>query len=303
MANATGQAAVHAIAAVERFTGLSKDTLRVWERRYGFPTPARDANGERVYAQDQIERLRLIKRLMDLGHRPGRLVGRPLDELVAMGAPPAAKDLSPETAAFLEVLRAHDVERLRAHLAELVVRSGLEQFVLRTMPALNSAVGEAWARGELAIFEEHLYSHHVETVLRSAIGQMPTQRAGPCIVLTSLPGEPHALGLLMSEALFAIEGAACVALGTETPAPEVAEAARAHAAQIVALSFSAAYPGSKVQEVLAELRALLPQEIELWSGGEGTARARRLPPGIRAVTALEDGVALLRERIARERAA
>ena len=32
------------IAAVERDTGLSKDTLRVWERRYGFPSPGRDAN-------------------------------------------------------------------------------------------------------------------------------------------------------------------------------------------------------------------------------------------------------------------
>jgi DNA-binding transcriptional regulator YiaG len=37
------------IAAVERDTGLSKDTLRVWERRYGFPQPARDGAGERLY--------------------------------------------------------------------------------------------------------------------------------------------------------------------------------------------------------------------------------------------------------------
>ena len=35
------------IAGAERATGLSKDTLRVWERRYGFPTPHRDAAGER----------------------------------------------------------------------------------------------------------------------------------------------------------------------------------------------------------------------------------------------------------------
>ena len=47
------------IAAVERETGLSKDTLRVWERRYGFPTPARDGKGERVYSSAQLERLRL----------------------------------------------------------------------------------------------------------------------------------------------------------------------------------------------------------------------------------------------------
>ena len=37
------------IAAVERDVGLSKDVLRVWERRYGFPVPERDANGERLY--------------------------------------------------------------------------------------------------------------------------------------------------------------------------------------------------------------------------------------------------------------
>ncbi|MBV5332313.1 MerR family transcriptional regulator, partial [bacterium] len=61
------------IAAVERDTGLSKDVLRMWERRYGFPLPLRDPNGERSYPAEQVDRLRLIKRLMDQGHRPGKL--------------------------------------------------------------------------------------------------------------------------------------------------------------------------------------------------------------------------------------
>ncbi|MEY2631516.1 MAG: hypothetical protein RIR00_170, partial [Pseudomonadota bacterium] len=60
------------IAAVERDTGLSKDVLRMWERRYGFPVPDRDTNGERAYPSEQVERLRQIKRLMDQGHRPGK---------------------------------------------------------------------------------------------------------------------------------------------------------------------------------------------------------------------------------------
>ncbi len=37
------------ISAVERETGLSKDVLRIWERRYGFPHPGRDENAERQY--------------------------------------------------------------------------------------------------------------------------------------------------------------------------------------------------------------------------------------------------------------
>ncbi len=63
------------VGAVERETGLSADTLRVWERRYGFPQPLRDSGGRRRYPRAQVERLRQIKRLVDAGFRPGKLVG------------------------------------------------------------------------------------------------------------------------------------------------------------------------------------------------------------------------------------
>jgi len=53
--------------------------LRIWERRYGFPAPLRDAAGERVYPAEQVQRLRLLKRLLDSGHRPGRVVPADVD--------------------------------------------------------------------------------------------------------------------------------------------------------------------------------------------------------------------------------
>ena len=70
---------------MERDTGLSKDTLRMWERRYGFPEPLRDANGERVYPVGQVEKLQLIKRLMERGHRPGKIIPLAMEELLALG--------------------------------------------------------------------------------------------------------------------------------------------------------------------------------------------------------------------------
>src|SRR5512137_1994659 len=72
------------ISGVERETGLSKDVLRMWERRYGFPKPARDENGERQYAAAEVAKLRAIKRLMDIGMRPGRIVRCTQDELNAL---------------------------------------------------------------------------------------------------------------------------------------------------------------------------------------------------------------------------
>ena len=64
------QAVCYNIAAVERDTGLSKDTLRVWERRYGFPKPRRDQHDERLYSLPDLEKLRLLRLLIDYGHRP-----------------------------------------------------------------------------------------------------------------------------------------------------------------------------------------------------------------------------------------
>src|SRR5438034_3322680 len=72
------------ISAAERETGLSKDVLRMWERRYGFPKPGRDDNGERQYAVGEVAKLRAIKRLMDVGIRPGKIVRCTADELAAL---------------------------------------------------------------------------------------------------------------------------------------------------------------------------------------------------------------------------
>lgn len=41
--------------------GVGIDTLRIWERRYGFPVPGRDARGHRSYNRSQVEELRVVK--------------------------------------------------------------------------------------------------------------------------------------------------------------------------------------------------------------------------------------------------
>ncbi len=263
------------IGAVERDTGLAKDTLRVWERRYGFPQPLRDANGERLYPVEQVERLRLIKRLLDQGFRPGRLLAAGDEELAALAAAPAEAPAAPADAALREILervKANDVAGLRATLNQTMHRQGLQYFVLDTVPRLNEAVGEAWMRGEFQVFEEHLYTEQMQSLLRQAIAALPAGRGSPRVVLTTVPDEQHVLGLLMSECLLTLEGATCISLGTQTPLADLPKAAAAHAADIVALSFSAAFPVRQIVPLLDRLRALLPPETALWAGGAGCLR-------------------------------
>ncbi len=288
------------IAAVERDTGLSKDVLRVWERRYGFPVPDRDANGERLYPAEQVARLRLIKRLMDQGHRPGKLIAAPAEELTALAprrsrhvekTPPAdAKGLTE----LLTLIKQHDAAGYLQAMQQCLARQGLQRFVQDTVAPLTRQVGEAWEDGSVEVFEEHLFTELTKRLLRQAIAALPGGARSPRVLLTSLPDEPHILGLLMVEALFALEGAECIPLGTQMPLLEIGRAAEAHHADIVALSFSIAFPQRQIPGLLQQLRLVLPAGIELWAGGGGIARITP-PAGVRLLQTLDIAIDALAE--------
>jgi MerR family transcriptional regulator, light-induced transcriptional regulator len=288
------------IAAVERDTGLSKDTLRVWERRYGFPLPMRDAIGERSYPFDQVEKLRLVKRLLDAGHRPGRVVPMPpgdLDRLAATlgsaaarvrDAEPAAA-MAPELGPLLAAVQDNDVSRLRRLLAAALARMGLGRFVLELVAPLNVEVGEAWMQGRLEVFQEHLYTESMQVVLRNALhhlpGGAPDER--PRVVLATVSGEPHGLGLLMAEAMLALEGYQCVSLGVQTPVWDIVRAATALGADIVALGYTGCTNPNHVVDGLVELRTKLPPPIALWAGGSAPVLQRRVIEGVRVLATLD----------------
>jgi methanogenic corrinoid protein MtbC1 len=269
------------ISAVERDTGLGKDTLRVWERRYGFPQPTRDNHGERVYPAEQVDRLRLMKRLIDHGYRPGRLFAASEEEFTSLCNACAAKSVAEPgngeevVRHAIRLIKANDLPILRQALNQAMMRLGLQGFIIDIVAPLNQAVGEAWMSGEFQIFEEHLYTEQMKSLLRQAIGSLPPGVGGPRILLTTVPEEQHLLGLLMVEALLVLDGATCISLGTQTPLFDIQMAAVAHRADIVAVSFSAAFPARQVAPQVSQLRQLLPSEVELWVGGTG---AQRLAP-------------------------
>jgi len=291
------------IAAVERDTGLSKDTLRVWERRYGFPSPDRDELGERAYTLDQIEKLRLIKRLMDAGHRPGRVVPLPVAQLKALSDSTVAQAPQPDPALprgdlheYLALIRSHDALALRNALKLRMARFGVGRFVTEVLSPLNTAVGDAWIRGQMEIFEEHVYTQIVEVVLRQGIAAIPDIPASgrPNVLLTTFPGEPHGLGLLMAEALFRVEGAPCISLGVQTPLWDIVQAANAHRSDIVGLSFTGCMNPNQVVNGLTELREKLPSHVQIWAGGMAPVLYRRQVPGVQAIPAIGDIVAEVR---------
>jgi MerR family transcriptional regulator, light-induced transcriptional regulator len=272
------------IADVERDTGLAKDTLRVWERRYGFPQPVRDAQGERRYTDEDLTRLRHVRRLIDAGHRPGRVVGMPLPDLLELGTRELARriqgpppPIDADEPDWLGMLHRQDVAGLRQALDLRWRTVGLSRTVIETVAPLTVRVGQAWLDGNLAVFEEHLFTEAVQQVLRQAIAHTEASRrpAPPRVLLTTVPGEVHGLGLLMAECLLVLEGCETVPLGVQTPVPDIVRAAEAGRADVVALSFSAMQSPRDTQAVLQRLRTQLPDSVQIWAGGQCSAVARK----------------------------
>jgi len=282
------------IAAVERDVGLSKDVLRVWERRYGFPVPDRDSNDERLYPAWQVLRLRLIKRLMDRGHRPGRLVTASVNELEVLaasshGTTTDANSGSDELDKLFVLIRQHKAAAYLQAMQQRLARQGLRLFVHDTVAPLTVRVGLAWEQGRLQVFEEHLFTELTARVLRQAIATVPGG-SEPRVLLTTLPKEPHAMGLLMVEAVISLEGARCISLGTQMPLLEIVDAVAAHQVDVVALSFSAAFPARQVRALLEQLRAALPGTTELWAGGAGVHKLAA-PEGVVCMASLDNAIA------------
>ncbi len=283
------------IAAVERDTGLPKDTLRVWERRYGFPMPERDQFGERLYPQEQVDKLRLLKRLLDHGHRPSKIINQSAENLLNVlngirmrGPNAAAKEADPLLLTYINLIKNHRIEELRHSLSQNFLKHGLAHFVTEIIAPLNTLVGEAWSCGGLEIFEEHLYTESLQIILRNAINAISAPKSQPRVLLTTFPQEQHGLGILMAEALFALDGCSCVSLGVQTPIIDIVHAVRSQRADIVALSFSSIMNNNQVIHGLRELRMKLPDNVEIWAGGNHSALRRKSLTGVLVIATLHD---------------
>jgi DNA-binding transcriptional MerR regulator len=288
------------ISAVERDTGLSKDTLRVWERRYGFPQPERDDTGERVYPLQQVEKLRLIKRLLDKGLRPSKLMNATQEELAGLleqrqaDAAPQRKG-RPETAALIEMVKTHRSEDLRGALTQSIMKQGLQHFVVEVVAPLAEEIGEAWMRGEIEVHEEHLCTEQLQNALRGAINAQAAGGQRPRVLLTTFPDEEHSLGLLMVEAMLVTESAQCVSIGTQTPLTDIRLAAIAGQFDVIALSFSGAYSSRQAVAGLQALRKATPKGIAIWAGGGGIRDKARAVPGVRVVSEVSDTLTALKD--------
>lgn len=110
--------------------------------------------------------------------------------------------------------------------------------------------------------------------------------ARPRVLLTTLSGEGHSLGIQMAEAMFTLSECECIQLGLQTPLHDIVNAATAHNVDIVVLSFTAVMPAQAIANGLTDLRQLLPANVRVWVGGSSPALRRKFTDGVHYVAGL-----------------
>jgi len=291
-ARGTGPAAdgaQYSIRVTSRLTAIELDTLRMWERRYGFPRPERTGGGSRVYSESDVEALKLIRRALENGYRPGEVVGKPREELMQLilatseqplrAPPPLARAMAqpstdraasaPSVPSLLAALGRDDVAGLRAGLRRCALALGPKMFLTEVAHPLCIEVGEMWASGKLEVRHEHMLSECLSAQLHVMMSAYEDREGAPRVLLSTLQEERHGLGLEMVEVYLAISQVTPVLLGVDTPAGQIVKAARSHAADAVGLLVTEASDLKATAKHLRWMVAELPRRVALWVGGAG----------------------------------
>lgn len=269
---------------IERETGFSKDQLRKWRQRFDFPPKESSVDGKTAFSLQTVNQLHLIKRLLEAGFRPAQVVGKTVMELerlkfeLGQHIQVALPDES--THKFIELIKSTNLKGFIDLLAKKRHAQTMLEFVQTTITPLMIAIGNAWALDEIDIHHEHLCTAYIERYLHAEILNSQRRKDQPVILLALPPREHHLLGLLMTEAVLAENGADTINIGANIPLNHLKLAAISCKVDVVALSFSFAYPARDVLPTLLHFRRLIPSNIHIWAGGAGISVIRKKPKGV-----------------------
>ena len=239
-------------------TGVSEHTLRAWERRYGLVTPSRTPSGYRTYDEGELDRIRLMHRLVEAGWAAGaaaaevdRHIGPGLAEDPYSALIRAAGDL--DGAAVGRVVD----DRFAGTDFETLVDGWL-------MPALYH-VGLAWESGAISVAGEHLVANVVTRRLAASYEAVGDGQAGPAVVIGAPPGVDHQLGLMAFATAARRVGLATLYLGAQVPLDAWRDAARRSSAWAAVTSVHRGRDAVRAAKVVTHLAE--DPGIPVWAGG------------------------------------
>ena len=218
----------HRIQRVAKLVGLSKDVIRVWEKRYGLVKPLRSANRYREYTDKDVALLRFLKQELDHGQTIGALAVEGRDALMQRmrtSSAATAQELKPHESLLDELTRCSILSTKPASSKNLTVPSPS----FRSRKRFNESsfrfrrrVGDLWHEGKLNVAVEHYVTKLIQQKLFSVMNQLPIHEGGLHVVVACPEGESHEIGAQSAAYLAAVRGCHVYYLGPNLPIAELA---------------------------------------------------------------------------------
>jgi DNA-binding transcriptional MerR regulator/methylmalonyl-CoA mutase cobalamin-binding subunit len=304
----------HPIQVVARRTGLTPDVIRVWERRYGAVEPRRTETNRRLYSDEDVERLRLLRLATLGGRRIGDVASLGASELAELveadraaeagRAPgPAGADApaADHVGASIEAIERLDDDALEDALARARVSLAVPVLLEHVLMPILATIGERWREGKLRVSHEHMASAIVRSFLTALRTGHRPPRDAPELIVATPAGQQHEMGALAAAAAAALDGWHVTYLGPDLPAEEIAAAVEMRGARAVALSIIYPSDDPRLGAELRSLRRLVGADVALLVGGAAAGSYAGDLEAARAETPRD--LAALRERLERVRAA
>lgn len=281
-------------------SGVTAHVIRIWERRYRALVPNRTGTNRRMYSEEEVQRLKMLRELTERGHRIGCLAELPTEQLAhlmqeervvlkgaavpdrvfAVDASTALETPEDYVTACLAAARGFEGDRLRRLLQRARLQLGQRGLLRLVVAPLICRMGEAWQEGQLRPGQEHMGTAIIRELLLTPVPGSQTAANAPELVVATPSGEVHELGALLVTASARDLGWHVTYLGPNLPAEEIAHCARSRGARAVAISV--VYPDHcpQVLQQLRELRKLLPESIAMLVGGRTAAGYRDRSAGL-----------------------
>lgn len=253
---------VHRIHRVAKLTGLSKDVIRVWERRYGLVKPSRSSNRYREYSDEEVALLRFVKAQMEQGATIGGLAAEGHDALIArmrVATPVSLEEERPHDRLLEDLIGSLDPldkagfeRKLNGAVAVIPFEEALHRILL----PLQRRIGELWHEGRLNVAVEHYVTKLIQQKLFSVMNQLPVNEFGPRVLIACPAGETHEIGAQTVAYLAATKGCQVYYLGPNLPASDLMTFCERIKPDLVLLSLTDTKPETAALQQIKDLEPL-----------------------------------------------
>jgi DNA-binding transcriptional MerR regulator/methylmalonyl-CoA mutase cobalamin-binding subunit len=276
---------IYPIRYVAQRTGLTPHVIRAWEKRYQAVVPHRSAKNRRLYSEDDVLRLKLLKTVTDEGHTISQVAQLNSTDLQTLAQHdnaeiPRTRRKNDRPDRPLEAAAAGDYFKQCLAAVLNLDSDGLERSYDRaaidlTRPLLLrdlivplfQEIGKLWHGGSLKIVNEHMATTVTRNFLLNMLRATEILDPAPRIVIATTVGQWHDVGALAVALTAAENGWHPVYYGPNLPAEEIAACVKQTGARAVAISITHLLNQNSLVDELRKLRRYIGNEVTFFVGG------------------------------------